>query len=84
MLALQPHQGLFSSDAGDIIHHLAVLSVAVFCSFLSNKASMLLSEHPDSPRTSMLQPVLQAAMNTVRMIDNLTDMRTLRLVMRQV
>jgi hypothetical protein len=69
---------------GDIIHHLAVLSVAFFCSFLSNKAGMLFSEHPDSPRTSMLQPVLQSAMNTVRMIDNLTDMHTLRLVIRQV
>jgi hypothetical protein len=69
---------------GDIIRHLVVLSVAFFYSFLSNKAGMLLSEHPDSPRNSMLQPVLQAAMNTVRMIDNLTDMRTLRLVMRHV
>jgi hypothetical protein len=55
---------------GDIIHHLAALSVAsFFCSFLSNKAGMLLSEHPHSPRTSMLQPVLQVAMNTVRIIE---------------
>jgi hypothetical protein len=69
---------------GDIIHLLAVLSVTIFCFIMSNKAGMLFSEHPDSPRTSMLQPVLQSAMNTVRMIDNLTDIHTLRLVIRQV
>jgi hypothetical protein len=69
---------------GSIIHLLAVLAVAFFSGIIANKAGMLFSEHPDSPRTSMLQPVQQAAMNTVRLIDNFTDIHTIRLVIGQV
>jgi hypothetical protein len=69
---------------GNMIHLIIVLIVALFSGILSNKAGMLVSEHPDRPRTSMLQPVLQSAMNTARIIDNLTDLSTIRILFLQV
>jgi hypothetical protein len=69
---------------GNIIHLLAIVSVGYFFGILSNKAGMLFSEHPDCPRTSMLQPILQSALSTARLIDNLTDISTIRLLIVQV
>ena len=47
-------------------------------------AGMLFMDHPKRPRTSMLRPVLQSAVSTVRLIDNFTDMSFIRIVMAQV
>jgi hypothetical protein len=69
---------------GDIIHLLTVLTVALFFGILSNKAGMLFTEHPDCPRTSMLPCVVQSAMNSARIIDNLTDLSTIRILVAQV
>jgi hypothetical protein len=69
---------------GDIIHLLIVLTVALFFGILSNKAGMLFTEHPDCPRTSMLPCVLQSAMNSARIVDNLTDLSTIRILLSQV
>ena len=41
-------------------------------------------DHPKQPRTSMLKPVLQSAVSTVRIIDNFTDLRFIRIVLAQV
>ena len=41
-------------------------------------------DHPKRPRTSMLKPLLQSAVSTVRIIDNFTDMSFIRIVMAQV
>jgi hypothetical protein len=69
---------------GDIIHLLVVLAVALYSGILSSKAGMLVSEHPDSPRTSMLQPILQSGMSTIRVIDSLLDISSIRIVFVQV
>jgi hypothetical protein len=69
---------------GSIIHLLVVLAVAVFFGIICNKAGMLFTEHPDSPRTSMMKPVLQSAVNTARLIDNFTDISTIRILIVQV
>ena len=47
-------------------------------------AGLLFMDHPKRPRTSMLKPVLQSAVSTVRIIDNLTDMSLIRIVLAQV
>jgi hypothetical protein len=69
---------------GNIIHHLTVYAVVFTSGILANKAGMLFSEHPACPRTSMLQPVLQSVISTLRMIDNITDISTIRIVFLQV
>jgi hypothetical protein len=69
---------------GALLHFLSLIAVAVFSGTMCNKAGMLFTEHPDRPRTSMLLPIMQSAMNTIRMIDNFTDISTIRLVIAQV
>jgi hypothetical protein len=69
---------------GALLHFLLLIAVAVFSGTMCNKAGMLFTEHPDRPRTSMLLPIVQSAVNTVRMIDNFTDISTIRLVIAQV
>ena len=41
-------------------------------------------DHPKQPRTSMLKPVLQSAVSTIRIIDNLTDLPFIRIFLAQV
>jgi hypothetical protein len=69
---------------GNIIHVLAVYAVIFSSGNIANKAGMLFSEHPACPRTSMLKPMLQSVINTLRMIDNLTDISTIRIISLQV
>jgi hypothetical protein len=69
---------------GNILHLFLVLGVGTLFGNLCNKAGLLFSDHPDSPRTSMLKPVLQALMNTFRMLDNFTDIITLRILISRV
>jgi hypothetical protein len=69
---------------GNIVHLLAVLVVWFFSAGIAAKSGLLFSERPEHPRTSILQVVMQSAMNTLRMMDNLTDISTIRLVIVQV
>jgi hypothetical protein len=63
---------------GNILHLLASASVGTLFGILCNKAGLLFTEHPDTPRNSILKPVVLALMNTLRSMDNFTDVSMIR------
>jgi hypothetical protein len=69
---------------GNVLHLVAVICVGAFFGTFWSKAGLLFSDHPDSPRTSMLKPVLQSLMCTFRAMDNFTDISTIRILVMQV
>jgi hypothetical protein len=69
---------------GNVLRLLASVSVGTLFGILCNKAGLLFTDHPDTPRTSILKPVVLALMNTFRLMDNFTDVSTIRILIVRV
>ena len=66
------------------VHFLIFITVAVAPLNVTHKCGLLYTEHPPTPRSSMLKPMLKAAVMTSRFMDNLTDFGLFRTVLDEV
>lgn len=68
----------------DRFHFLIVNSGSYLCVHLGAAAGGISGEHPSEPRTSIIQPIFRAVIQTIRLIDSLTDLSVIGELLTEV